>query len=87
MARKLWIRKITMDKMYRPEISGPKGKPVRNNPARLARLQARKERMIARGATGVIGPRIPSLKNVGIPGPMKPISNKEVNKIYRNQGF
>jgi hypothetical protein len=66
---------MTPDKMYRPEIHGPKGKPPRNNPAREARLQARKERMMARATQR------------GQTVQIKPIANKEVNPVYRNQGF
>jgi len=62
-----------MTKDYRPDEDGPKGRPLRNNPERLARMQARKERMQARGQTSLIK--------------IKPIANKEVNPIYRNQGF
>jgi hypothetical protein len=80
---------LTPDKMYRPEISGPKDRPV--NPARLARKQARliarKERRQALGVTGNTGLMVPSLKTASIPAPMKPLANREVNKVYRNQGF
>jgi hypothetical protein len=66
---------MTPDKMYRPEISGPKGRPVTPSPERLARMQARKERMLARATQRAQAVQI------------KPIANKEVNPVYRNQGF
>jgi hypothetical protein len=65
---------MTPDKMYRPEIHGPKGKPAKPGLKPKPKPGATKPYPMP-------GPNKPGVIRI------KPIGNKEVNPVYRNQGF
>jgi hypothetical protein len=69
---------MTPDKMYRPEISGPK-----TPGSKFTAAQAIKKKLNAMNANT----SNPSKPIIGRPTRIKPIGNKEVNPVYRNQGF
>ena len=83
-----------MDKVYRPDRDGPK------NPVEMTKPGLGLARPVNPGKPRPTKPLKPApgegtIKPYPMPGfgkpmrphPMKPISNKEVQPVYRNQGF
>jgi hypothetical protein len=71
---------MTPDKMYRPEIHGPKDKPAKPG------LKPSPSKPLKPGPQPG-APKPYPMPTFGKPIRIKPIGNKEVNPVYRNQGF